>query len=214
MPLGQLDGALEQRPRIARRAGHRRAPQQPPEDGEGLLVLDGGLEIELDVLPRVRPRAVDDAEAGSREAEAPARALTDAEPHGVAPGRRWVLSPRRDEQSCPWNSGHLQHGAEPLRRRVGRHDVIAEPRQKRFPEPIEDGAERQRRAKLSAQRHVPGAETSARRLTPLVVEQLTELVGKDPREDLVRQQGAGKAGNHRRSGTRSAAMSLGAALDW
>ena len=69
--------------------------------------------------------------------------------------------------------------------------MIAQPGQERFSKPIEDDPERQCRSELYAQRHVPGAETPARQLTARFVDQLTELVVNDPREDLVRQERAG-----------------------
>ena len=104
MLFGQLDCAFQQRSRVARGTCHSRATQESPENGERLLAVERRLEIELGELPRVRPGTVDDAEAGTGEAKAPAAALADAESNRVTPRRGGLVPPERHEQCCPWHT--------------------------------------------------------------------------------------------------------------
>ena len=132
MLLGQLDGAVEQRPRVGARPGHRGGAQQSPEHGKSLFALHRDLDVEFDEPPRVRPSTVDNPEARPGQAEAPSLALTDAETHGISPRRRRGLTPERDEQRRPGHSILFEHGAETLRRGIARDDVIAECGEKGF----------------------------------------------------------------------------------
>ena len=185
MLLGQLDGAVEQRPRVGARPGHRGGAQQSPEDGKSLFALHRDLDVELDELPRVRPRAVDNPEARPGQAEAPSLALTDAEAHGISPRRRRGLTPERDEQRRPGHSILFEHGAESLRRGIGRDDVIAECGEKGFAKPVEDAAQGEGWPELRPQRPVPGAQATACGLASRFVEQSPQRDGDDMREDVV-----------------------------
>ena len=130
MLLAQLDGAVEQRSPVSRSPRHGGASQQAPEGRKRHLVLERDLDVELDELSRVGPRAVDDAKARPGEAEAPALALTDAETDGVAPRGRRMLSPERDEQRRTGCARNLEHALECYRasRRPARRDSRARSR--------------------------------------------------------------------------------------
>ena len=107
VPLGTLDDFVEQR-RLKPRAGSDLSwgaplteticPQEAPQDRECLVILERGVEIELQESSSVRAPGVHDAQLSAVEAQAPSRVDPHAVPDGLAPDATEVFRPSGHEQ--------------------------------------------------------------------------------------------------------------------
>jgi hypothetical protein len=78
-------------------------------------MLERVLEIELDVLPRVRAVRVDEPQGRTIEAEAPADIVGDTVAHGIPPYTRRLASPCRHDHRRNGAAIALEHAEHRLR---------------------------------------------------------------------------------------------------